>query len=92
MASLDLESLDEHGWGLLPPSHTRCLKLQNVLQNDASEGNARRLDFVIVGRTNELMTEVPAKSLLVLTVAWEDGIAYNLGSKLVKERHWLVLE
>jgi hypothetical protein len=89
---LDLTSLEEHAWNLLPPSQTRCLELESILSQDSNDIDAQSLGFIVVGRTDELMAWIPTKSLLVLTVESKGGISYCLGSKLVKEHHWLALE
>jgi hypothetical protein len=92
VVTLDLKSLGEHGWNLLPQSQTRCLELEKILSQNPNTVEAQSLCFIVVSRTDELMAQNSAKSLLVLTVEWKGGIAYYLGSKLVKEHHWVALE
>jgi hypothetical protein len=92
VVTLDLKSLGEHGWNLLPQSQTRCLELEKILSQNPNTVEAQSLCVIVVSRTDELMAQNSAKSLLVLTVEWKGGIAYYLGSKLVKEHHWVALE
>lgn len=48
-----------------------------------------RCDLLVVARTDELKSR--AKSLVLLEVEWDDGIAYRVRSRLVKEYRWEAL-
>ncbi|KAL5114990.1 hypothetical protein ACEQ8H_007099 [Pleosporales sp. CAS-2024a] len=75
---------------LLPPQETRCIELRELVEGGRVHGTqCEDVGFVVVARTDELRAERPEKSLLVLTVRWDHGVAYALGSAMVKEGTWM---
>jgi hypothetical protein len=78
---------------LTPEPVTQCLEMRELEKRAEEDTGADiMLGFVVVSRTDELKAENPVKGLLVLTVQWRDGIAYSLGSRMVKENRWVALE
>ena len=90
VATLELgshkELIDDLTWTFMC-SMSECVEMEDLWKRKQKDENSKIfIDFVVVAERPE------EDSLNLLAVEWQQGIAYRLGSVIIKKRDWLSLE